>query len=86
MQYINEHSKVHRNNITINFTIDNTVSESTAGERTLRIMSKRVAEGYDAFIGPGLMLCRYQARLAAAFQKPIIGYVSLVYLSISSPV
>jgi len=64
-------------NYTIGDTAANGSSYSDIAGASLRIVTDKVAEHYDGFVGPGIKeTCSSDARLAAAFNKPMIGYVS----------
>ena len=80
---VNEDSRVNNNNITMLYTIEDTNANSPTQlsfiekqEQSMRTIMQRSEKGTDAFIGPGLESCTHEARVAAAFDKPLIGYVS----------
>ena len=81
---VNEHSSNNTNNITFIYTMDDTNANRTKNtyntiekvRESLKIIARRSVEKYDAFIGPGFKTCSCQAQLAAAYNVPLIGYVS----------
>lgn len=75
VEFVNKISKHVGLNLHLNYTIDNTAI-GNQGEEALRIITRKSQQGVDAFIGPGLETCSHQAKLAAAFGKPLIAYVS----------
>ncbi|XP_057289487.1 atrial natriuretic peptide receptor 1-like isoform X2 [Hydractinia symbiolongicarpus] len=82
VEYANNHSYENNNNITLLYTIDDTNNNGPPNRprsvrelESLRIITRRSLENYDAFVGPGLKTCGYQGRLAVAYNKPLIGYI-----------
>ena len=79
VEFVNNISKHVGLILHLNYTIDNT-AVGNQGEETLRIITRKSQQGVNAFIGPGLETCSHQAKLAAAFGKPLIAYVSKLKL------
>ena len=69
------------NNLGFNITYIWNDTEGS-GTQSLRIMSERWKDGTDAFIGPGLRTCSFAARMAAAWNIPLLSYVSLFSMSV----
>ena len=72
----------HVNNIStsnnLGFNISYIWNDTKGSEiESLKIFSGRWRAGTDVFIGPGLRTCSFAARMAAAWNLPLISYVSL---------
>ena len=84
IEHVNNVSVTNKLNITFTYVLDdiNKGNQYLSGFdvkelESLRIIASRSTDKYDAFVGPGLETCSYPSRLAAAYDKPIIAYVSL---------
>ena len=82
---VNELAKKDGVNIFLNSSIIDTASNPGNNPfyppqqiefQTLEMVAEKSLAGVDAFIGPGIEKCACDAKLAAAYKKPMVGYVS----------
>lgn len=76
----NTDSLVNNHNITFLYTIEDTKGGTAdqKEERSIRYVTEGGTQHINAFVGPGLESCSYTARVAATFDKPMIGYVCII--------
>ncbi|XP_066927600.1 speract receptor-like [Clytia hemisphaerica] len=79
---MNEDSVENGYDIQLNYNIADTVKEiyfnkvfNTPEWSSLKLIGNKSQEGTDAFIGPGFQTCACAATTAAAYNKPMVGYV-----------